>query len=60
MMILRARKIGKGLEIDNRGELKNTLTNMSLIIKHDPALAGIYYNQLRDGVDADGNYLEAS
>ncbi|AEE92540.1 Virulence-associated E family protein [Tepidanaerobacter acetatoxydans Re1] len=43
-----------GLEIDNRGELKNTLTNMSLIIKHDPALAGIYYNQLRDGVDADG------
>ncbi len=43
-----------GLEIDSRGELKNTLTNMALIIKHDPALADIYYNQLRDGVDADG------
>ena len=44
-----------GLEIDNRGELKNTLTNMALIIKYDPALNGIYYNQLRDGVDTDEN-----
>ena len=41
------------LELDSKGELKNTLTNMALIIKHDPALAGIYYNQLRDGIDAD-------
>ena len=42
-----------GLEIDKKGEFKNTLTNMVLIIKHDPTLQGIYYNQLRDGIDAD-------
>jgi putative DNA primase/helicase len=42
-----------GLEITGKGELKNTLTNMVLIIEHDEALAGIYYNQLRDGMDAD-------
>lgn len=40
------------LEISKNGELKNTLTNMVLIIKYDPALAGIFYNQLRDGIDA--------
>ena len=26
---------------------------MVLIIKHDPTLQGVYYNQLRDGIDAD-------
>ena len=41
-----------GLEITGKGELKNTLTNMVLILRHDPALQGIYYNQLRDGIDA--------
>ena len=44
-----------GLDITSKGELQNTLTNMALIIKHDPALEGIFYNQLRDGVDADKN-----
>lgn len=42
-----------GLAIDGKGELENTLTNMALIIKYDPALKGVFYNQLRDGVDAD-------
>ncbi len=44
-----------GLEITGKGELKNTLTNMVLILKHDEALAGIHYNQLRDGMDVDDN-----
>lgn len=42
------------LEIDNRGELKNTLTNMILILTHDPNLEGIFYNELRESIDVDG------
>lgn len=43
------------LEIDNRGELKNTLTNMILILRHDPNLEGIYYNELRESLDVKGD-----
>ncbi len=42
------------LEIDNRGELKNTLTNMILILRHDPNLNGVFYNELRESIDVDG------
>ncbi len=42
------------LEIDNRGELKNTLTNMILIIRHDPSLEGIFYNEFRESLDVEG------
>ena len=42
------------LEINNKGELKNTLTNMILILRHDPALESIFYNELREGVDVEG------
>jgi len=42
------------LEIDNRGELKNTLTNMILILRHDPNLKGVFYNELRESIDVDG------
>ena len=42
------------LEIDNRGELKNTLTNMILILRHDPNLEGIFYNELRESIDVSG------
>ncbi|MGF7185294.1 putative P-loop ATPase [Desulfitispora alkaliphila] len=44
----------EGLEINNGGELKNTLSNMILILRHDPALANIFYNELREGVDIEG------
>lgn len=42
------------LEINKNGELKNTLTNMILILRHDPKLEGIFYNELREGVDVEG------
>jgi predicted P-loop ATPase len=42
------------LEINNKGELKNTLTNMILILRHDPALNGIFYNEFRGGIDVEG------
>ena len=45
----------EALEINNRGELKNTLSNMILVVRHDPNLKGIYYNELREGVDVDEN-----
>jgi predicted P-loop ATPase len=42
------------LEINNKGELKNTLTNMILILRHDPELNGIFYNEFRGGIDVEG------
>lgn len=42
------------LEINNKGELKNTLTNMILILRHDSALNGIFYNEFRGGIDVEG------
>ncbi|MBV4425275.1 virulence-associated E family protein [Clostridium tyrobutyricum] len=39
------------LEINKRGELKNTLSNMVLILRNDPPLKGLFYNELREGVD---------
>lgn len=43
----------ENLEINNKGELKNTLTNIILILRYDPQLNGIFYNELREGVDVD-------
>jgi len=43
------------LEINNKGELKNTLTNIILILRHDPQLNSIFYNELREGVDVEGD-----
>jgi len=42
------------LEINRNGELKNTLTNIILILRHDPQLKGIFYNELRGGIDVEG------
>jgi len=42
------------LEINNKGELKNTLTNMILILRHDPELNEIFYNEFRGGIDVEG------
>lgn len=44
----------ENLEICKNGELKNTLTNIVLILRHDPQLKGIFYNELRGGVDVEG------
>ena len=44
----------EGLEINNKGELKNTLSNMIIILRHDPLLESIFYNELREGMDVDG------
>ncbi|EHN13417.1 virulence-associated E family protein [Clostridium sporogenes] len=41
------------LEINKQGELKNTLSNMILILRHDLALRGLFYNELREGVDVE-------
>lgn len=43
------------LEINNKGELKNTLTNMILILRHDPNLRGIFYNELKESIDVEGD-----
>ncbi|SET38667.1 Virulence-associated protein E [Natronincola peptidivorans] len=41
------------LEFNRNGELKNTLTNIVLVLRHDPALRGIFYNELRESLDTD-------
>jgi predicted P-loop ATPase len=42
------------LDINNKGELKNTLTNMIIILRHDNKLKGIFYNEFRGGIDVEG------
>ena len=44
-------KLGK----KKNGELKNTLTNMILILRNDPKLKGIYYNEFKDTIEVDGD-----
>jgi len=43
------------LEITKNGQVKDTLTNLVTIMRHDPNLQGIAYNQHRNGVDVKGN-----
>ena len=40
------------LELDKAGNVKDTLDNLVLILKHDPKLRGIAFNRHRDGIDA--------
>jgi len=40
------------LELDKGGNVKDTLDNLVLILKHDPKLKGIAFNRHRDGIDA--------
>ena len=42
------------LELDKSGAIKETFGNFLLILNHDPGLANIAFNQMRDGVDARG------
>jgi len=43
------------LELDKAGAIKETFGNYLLILNHDPALANIAFNQMRDGIDARGD-----
>jgi predicted P-loop ATPase len=42
------------LELEKSGAVKDSFGNFLLILGHDPALAGIAFNQMRDGMDARG------
>ena len=39
------------LTYDKMGNLKNTLTNLLLIVQNDPQLKGVVFNQLSDGME---------
>lgn len=39
------------LELNKNGDIKDTLSNIVLILRHDKRLEGIAYNQHRDGID---------
>lgn len=42
------------LELTQRGEVRDTLSNLVLIMRHDPQLKGIAYNQHRNSIDVKG------
>lgn len=42
------------LEIDRQGRVKDTLTNIALIIKYDSNLQNIVYNEFKDTIDVIG------
>lgn len=44
----------KRLDLDKSGRVKNTLKNLTLILENDPALKGIVFNQLSDGMEIKG------
>lgn len=39
-----------GLELDKQGEVKASLTNLALILRNDPRLKAIVYNEHRNGI----------
>lgn len=42
------------LQLDKRGAIKDTLTNISTILRFDPVFSPIVYNQLKNGIDVIG------
>lgn len=42
------------LSIDRQGRVKDTLTNIALIIRNDPGLQNIVYNEFKDTIDVIG------
>ena len=42
------------LEVDRAGKVRNTLRNITLIVENDPALKGVVFNQLADGMEIRG------
>lgn len=43
------------LELDTKGKVKDTLSNIAIIIRYDPNLSGIVYNEFKTGVDVIGS-----
>lgn len=43
------------LDIEKNGKIKDGFGNFLTILNNDPALSGIAFNQMRDGVDVHGN-----
>ena len=43
------------LEIDRQGRVKDTLTNIAAIIRFDPNLKNIVYNEFKDTIDVTGS-----
>ena len=43
-----------GLEWDKKGDLKNSLNNILLIMEHDPCLKPIVFNQMADNLEIKG------
>lgn len=44
-------ELKRHLEMDKTGNIKNTLMNLIMILKNDPRLKGIVFNQLSDGME---------
>ena len=44
----------KALELDKAGKVKNTLQNLTVILKNDPLLKPLAFNQLLDGMEIRG------
>lgn len=44
----------KALELDKQGKVKDTLTNIAAILRHDPQLKSIVYNEFKCMVDVKG------
>ena len=45
----------KALELDKAGKVKNTLQNLTVILKNDPLLKPLVFNQLLDGMEIKGD-----
>ena len=42
------------LQLDKKGQIKNTLTNIAIILRHDPNLQSIVFNQFKNIIDVIG------
>ena len=42
------------LQLDKKGQIKNTLTNIAIILRHDPNLQSIVFNQFKNMIDVIG------
>lgn len=42
------------LQLDKKGQIKNTLTNIAIILRHDPNLQSIVFNQFKNMIDVFG------
>ncbi|MGN0149363.1 MAG: hypothetical protein ACI4C7_03840, partial [Clostridia bacterium] len=43
------------LSMNKRGDIENTIQNLTIILQNDPALKGIVFNQLSDCIEIKGN-----